>query len=80
MRKLSLIHIYNKYIDKVGTIINAEVYQIWKKEMLLLDDEGNELLLPKTEPVSYTHLDVYKRQVITLASAIKGSEGTRIKK
>ena len=35
--------IYNKYIDKVGTIINAEVYQIWKKEMLLLDDEGNPL-------------------------------------
>ena len=37
--------------DKVGTIINAEVYQIWKKEMLLLDDEGNELLLPKTEQI-----------------------------
>ena len=31
--------IYNKYIDKVGTIVSAEVYQIWKKEMLLLDDE-----------------------------------------
>ena len=43
--------IYNKYIDKVGNIINAEVYQIWKKEMLLLDDEGNELLLPKTEQI-----------------------------
>ena len=41
--------LYNKYIDKVGTIISAEVYQIWKKEILLLDDEGNELLLPKTE-------------------------------
>ena len=38
-------------IDKVGNIINAEVYQIWKKEMLLLDDEGNELLLPKTEQI-----------------------------
>ena len=43
--------LYNKYIDKVGTIIAAEVYQIWKKEMLLLDDEGNELLLPKTEQI-----------------------------
>lgn len=43
--------IYNKYIDKVGTIITAEVYQIWKKEMLLLDEEGNELLLPKTEQI-----------------------------
>ena len=43
--------IYNKYIDKVGTIINAEVYQIWKKEMLLIDDDGNELLLPKAEQI-----------------------------
>ena len=43
--------LYNKYIDKVGTIMAAEVYQIWKKEILLLDDEGNELLLPKTEQI-----------------------------
>lgn len=43
--------LYNKYIDKVGTIVSAEVYQIWKKEMLLIDDEGNELLLPKTEQI-----------------------------
>ncbi len=43
--------LYNKYIEKVGTIISAEVYQIWKKEMLLLDDEGNELLLPKSEQI-----------------------------
>lgn len=43
--------IYNKYKDKIGQIVSAEVYQIWKKEMLLLDDEGNELLLPKTEQI-----------------------------
>ena len=43
--------LYNKYKDRVGTIIAAEVYQIWKKELLLLDDEGNELLLPKTEQI-----------------------------
>ena len=43
--------LYNKYIDKVGKIIAAEVYQIWKQEILLLDDEGNELLLPKTEQI-----------------------------
>lgn len=43
--------LYNKYVDKVGTVISAEVYQIWKKEMLLIDDEGNELLLPKTEQI-----------------------------
>ncbi len=43
--------IYNKYIEKVGTIVSGEVYQIWKKEILLLDDEGTELLLPKTEQI-----------------------------
>lgn len=43
--------LYNKYIDRVGTIISAEVYQIWKKEILLLDEENNELLLPKTEQI-----------------------------
>ncbi|MGZ3883111.1 MAG: transcription termination factor NusA [Bacteroidia bacterium] len=43
--------IYNKYKDKVGDIINAEVYQVWKKEIMLLDDEGNELILPKTEQI-----------------------------
>ena len=43
--------LYNKYIERVGTITAAEVYQIWKKEILLLDDEGNELLLPKGEQI-----------------------------
>lgn len=40
-----------KYEDRVGEIINGEVYQIWKKEALLLDDESNELILPKTEQI-----------------------------
>ena len=44
-------NLYNKYVDKVGQIISGEVYQIWKREMLLLDDEGNELLLPKSEQI-----------------------------
>ncbi|MDL2223724.1 transcription termination factor NusA [Bacteroidales bacterium OttesenSCG-928-M06] len=43
--------LYNKYKDQVGQIISAEVYQIWKKEILLLDDEGNELILPKSEQI-----------------------------
>ena len=43
--------LYNKYTEKVGQIISAEVYQIWKKEILLLDDEGNELILPKNEQI-----------------------------
>ena len=43
--------LYNKYSEKVGQIVSAEVYQIWKKELLLVDDEGNELILPKTEQI-----------------------------
>jgi N utilization substance protein A len=40
-----------KYADRVGEIISAEVYQVWKKEVLLLDEDGNELLLPKSEQI-----------------------------
>ncbi len=40
-----------KYQDRMGDIITAEVYQVWKKEVLLLDEEGNELILPKTEQI-----------------------------
>lgn len=43
--------IYKKYKDKVGEIITGEVYQVWKKEVLILDDEGNELILPKNEQI-----------------------------
>ncbi len=43
--------LYNKYVEKIGTIVTGEVYQIWKKEILLLDDEGNELLLSKTDQI-----------------------------
>lgn len=44
-------YIYNQYKDRIGEIITAEVYQIWKKEILLLDDEGTELILPKNEQI-----------------------------
>lgn len=43
--------LYNLYKDKIGEIVSGEVYQIWKKEILLLDDEKEELLLPKTEQI-----------------------------
>jgi len=43
--------LYKKYKDKVGEIITGEVYQIWKKEILILDDDDNELLLPKLEQI-----------------------------
>jgi len=43
--------VYKKYKDRVGEIVTGEVYQVWKKETLVLDDEGNELLLPKSEQI-----------------------------
>jgi N utilization substance protein A len=43
--------IYRKYMEKVGDIITGEVYQVWKKEILILDDEGYELSLPKQEQI-----------------------------
>lgn len=44
--------ILQKYAERVGEIINGEVYQIWRKELMLLDEEGNELLLPKSEQIA----------------------------
>lgn len=43
--------LYNKYKDRVGQVISGEVYQIWKREVLLVDDENNELILPKSEQI-----------------------------
>ena len=44
-------NLYNQYKEKVGEIVSGEVYQVWKKELLLLDDDHNELILPKTEQI-----------------------------
>lgn len=44
--------LYNKYKDLVGQIVTAEVYQVWKREMLLVDEEGNEVSLPRTEQIA----------------------------
>jgi len=44
-------NIYNMYKDRIGTIASGEVYQVWKKEILIVDDEGNELILPKSEQI-----------------------------
>lgn len=43
--------VYRKYEDRVGEIVTGEVYQVWRKELLVLDDEGNELILPKQEMI-----------------------------
>ena len=44
-------NLFNKYKEKVGEIVVGEVYQVWKKEVLIMDEDGNELLLPKTEQI-----------------------------
>ena len=44
-------HLYKLYKERIGDIITGEVYQVWKKEIMVLDDEGNELLLPKSEQI-----------------------------
>src|SRR5687767_2067984 len=59
-----------KYGDRVGEIVSAEVYQVWKKEILLLDEEGNELLLPKSEQIK---TDFFKKGE-TVRSVIKKVE------
>jgi len=44
-------HLYKKYKERIGEIITGEVYQVWKKEIMVLDDEQNELILPKSEQI-----------------------------
>lgn len=51
-------HVYKKYTERVGEIVSGEVYQVWRKELLVLDDEGNELILPKQEMIP---TDFYKK-------------------
>lgn len=50
--------IYKKYKDRVGEIVSGEVHQVWKKEILLIDEDGNELILPKSEQIPS---DFYKK-------------------
>ena len=48
-------NLYNKYTDKIGEIFTGEVYQTWSKEVLILDEDGNELRLPKNEQIPGEH-------------------------
>lgn len=43
--------VYRKYKDRVGEVVSGEIYQVWKKEVLILDEDGNELVIPKTEQI-----------------------------
>ncbi len=60
-------NVYLKYKDRIGEIVTGEVYQVWKKEILVLDDDGNELILPKQEqiPSDYYRKGDNLRAVIT---------------
>jgi len=57
-------HLFAKYKEMIGTIVTAEVHKVWKKEIMLLDDDGNELLLPKTEQIPS---DFYREKEIVRA-------------
>jgi N utilization substance protein A len=50
--------VYQKYKNRIGEIVSGEIYQVWKKEVLILDEEGNELVIPKTEQIPS---DFYKK-------------------
>lgn len=73
--ELEKSEIFNKYKEKVGDVITAEVYQVWKKEIMLMDDEGNELLLPKTEQIPS---DFFKKgdTVKAVVSKVEMKNGT----
>lgn len=67
--------LFRKYSDRIGEIVTGEVYQIWKKEIMVLDDEGNELILPKNEMIP---ADFYKKgetlkAIVHEVSMINGS-------
>ncbi len=61
-------NVFNKYKEKIGEIVTGEVYQVWKKEILLLDEEGNELILPRSEQIPS---DFFKKGDMVRAVVIK---------
>jgi transcription termination/antitermination protein NusA len=60
--------VYRKYKDRVGEIVTGEIYQVWKKEVLILDEEGNELIIPKTEQIP---TDFFKKGENTRAVVLR---------
>ncbi len=67
---LEKANIYAKYSEKVGEIVAGEVYQVWKKEVLVLDDDENELILPKAEQIPSD----YYRKGDTIKAIVKTVE------
>ena len=60
--------VYRKYKDRMGEIVTGEIYQVWKKEVLILDEDGNELVIPKTEQIPS---DFYKKGENTRAVVLR---------
>ena len=67
--------IFRKYKDRVGEVVSGEIYQVWKKETLVLDDEGNELILPKSEqiPADYFKKGDTARAVISKVEMVNSN-------
>ncbi len=61
-------NLYAKYKDRIGDVVTGEIYQVWKREILVLDDEGNELILPKSEQIPS---DYYRKGDTIRAVVIK---------
>ena len=70
-------NIFLKYKDKVGEIITAEVYQVWRKEMLIVDEDGIELVLPKTEQIPS---DSYKKgdTIRAIVKSVENKNGSPV--
>ncbi len=75
IQELEKNNVYNKYKERVGEIVIGEVHQIWKRETLVLDDEGNELILPKSEQIPsdfFRKGDTLRAVVIAVEMKSKG--------
>ncbi len=75
IQELEKNNVYNKYKERVGEIVIGEVHQIWKRETLVLDDEGNELILPKSEQIPsdfFRKGDTIRAVVIAVEMKSKG--------
>ncbi len=68
INELEKSEVYNKYKDKVGEVVSAEVYQIWKNEIMFIDEEGNELIMPRKEQIP---TDFFKKGDIVRAVITK---------
>ena len=70
--------LYNKYKDRVGQIVAGEVYQVWKREVLVVDDENNELILPKSEQINGEYYSVGSRIKVLIKEIERNERGAQL--